>query len=721
MKLKKILGLLSSLAFGATLAIDASAGGSGPPKPTSSAEKVRITFTADTDPAKVMPIRRLEGVEIWPASDETNITHYNVYWGDSERNKLGIALAPRLAHIPATYDGKVLTAEFNSLKMEAGAIWVLVCTENDGTEYCGKANNMEKVTDPLIDINNNLNSIKNLISANEGSCAGVDVMATCGDLVCNGVETASNCPSDCSSWGQASFNYQTLCDEVQNVYTPTSVAEIQQIINDARNNGQHVKITGGAGPKGTTGSASEVICTDGVIIDMGEFNENAPGLASVLETFEGQEVVNVAAGTSMHQLGEWLHARGRGVGFTHLGWRDVSVGGAIGTSAHGSSPRHNNVLSQRVVGLEVVTADGQLNSYSQGTTGVTDPDLWKALTTNLGYMGVVTRARIAVENSKNVHVKVTFHNEDELFANNPDGSVYNNIKDCDYGQYNWFPSQNRFLRTCGKITNTAWESGADNRLLMPYVDLSQLSEKQTMQIFQVGGCDVNSGAHEKMAYMRINGWHLTPPLVKNVGGSLRYTSDAVGPIHRMTSSHLINLSREMFQMDWEVAVPAQNLEAAMQYVKDFTNGQNAANRNIPVPLIGIFVRFSKSEDNALMAYTGAGGPFQDGSIVAHIEMPIFVPVGLSAAQFNNYMAPYEEAQRVLINQYGARGHWGKNQHSMDPWLFEEQVTAGSYDYDNRLQRFSAKVGQLDPNGLFANRFAKSIGISYPNFSYPANW
>ena len=84
MKLKNLLSLVTGVAMSTTFALDASAGGSGPPAPTTSAEKIRFTFTADTDPAKVMPIRRLDGVEIWPATDETNITHYNVYWGDSE-------------------------------------------------------------------------------------------------------------------------------------------------------------------------------------------------------------------------------------------------------------------------------------------------------------------------------------------------------------------------------------------------------------------------------------------------------------------------------------------------------------------------------------------------------------------------------------------------------------------------------------------------------------
>lgn len=700
------------------------AGGNGPPAPTTSAEKVKITFTADTNPAKIMPIRLLEGIEIWPADDETNITHYNVYWGDSERNKLGIALAPRLAHIPATYDGQVLVHEFPpGLKMEAGAIYVLVCTENDGTEYCGKASNMEKVTDPLLDINSNLTQIKNMINANdEASCPGIEVMATCGDLVCNGIETASSCPADCGNYGLASFNFQTLCDEVQNVYHPTSIGEIQQIVSNAVANGQRIKVNGGAGYNGTTGSASDVVCTDGVVITMDQINETNPNFDISLEVFEGQEVVNAPAGTNLHDLGEWLHARGRSMGFVHLGWRHPTVAGAIGTSAHGSSPRHTNVLSHQVVSLDMVGADGQLRTYSRGTTGVTDPDLWQSLTTHMGLFGVITSARLEVEEAKNVHVKVTWHKQNELFSKNTAGGVYEDIAQCDYGHYNWFPAENKYMRTCGKVTTATAEEGANNRLLFPYVDLSQLSAAQTMQILQLGACQPDSGAHDRMEFMRYHGWHLTPPLIKTINGTTRYTTNAIGPLHRMTSSKLIDtVGREMFQMDWEVAVPHQHLQAAMEYVKDFTNGQNAKSRNVPMPLIGIFVRFTKSEDNALMAYHGTGGPFADGSIAAHIEFPIYVPVNLSQAQFDEYMAPYEEAMQVLIEQYGARGHWGKNMHSMDPWLFELQGTVGSYSYDNRLDRFLAKVAQMDPDGVFANRAAKVLGVQYPNFSYPAHW
>jgi len=688
-------------------------------RPTTSAEKIRITFTADANPENIIPIRILEGIEIWPAKNQRNITHYNVYWGDVARNKLGLFLAPRLARIPANKSGEKLVHEFApNLKMEAGAIYVLVCSANRSREFCGKDNNLERVTDDLIGALNTVNRIKRIVSEN-GNLAGVEVMKTCGDLICNGVETRDSCPADCTDYGLASFNFQVLCQETKGVFHPRSTAEVQQLINGARANGLRVKISSGRGPNNTAGSASTLICTDGIVLVMDQFEHDTPGLETYLEDFEGQQVVNVAGGTNLHDLSEWLYQRDLGLGYVHLGWRHVSVAGAIATSAHGSSPRRRNILAHSVVGLDVVTANGQLTTFSKWSTGVDDPDLWKALTTHLGYLGVVTRVRLEVQPATNTQVKITFHQEDELFEDNP-VSVLEDIQECDYGQYNWFPSLNKYLRTCGKTTPANGELGANNRLLFPFVDQERLPTATLMQFLQVGSVDTTLGAHETMEDIRHAGWHLTPPLVKRVNGQTRHTTNAIGPTHRMISSELINtLDRETFQMDWEVAVPQHHIQGAMEYVKRFTDGLNLRSRNIPAPLIGIFVRFSKVEDNTLMAYTGTGNGFANGSIAAHIEFPIYVPVDLDKTAFDDYIGTYEEAMRVLITQFGARGHWGKNMHSHDPWLFELQNNLGVYG--NRVQRFSQQVAKLDPKGMFANRFAKAIGITYPDFDYPQDW
>lgn len=691
------------------------------------AGKVRYTYTTPENPQDILARPKSEGIEIWPADDESDITHYRLYWGDAAGNKLGIDAAPLLARLPATKDGKILRWDFpDSMATETGAIYVLICSENYGEEYCGpstttQGRTVDKISksDPLRFLGI-IGDLRNGISANnEQSCQGIKVMETCGDNLCNGIETATNCPSDCTSYKTASFNYQQRCDSVQQVFHPNSIADIQQIIATAAANHQHVKVVGGAAAHGTTGSASNIVCSDGVVISMENFNENNPNFGISLETFEGREVVSVPSGTTMHNLGEWLYARGKGLGYTHLGWRDPSIAGAIGTSTHGSSPSHENVLAQRVAAMDVITADGQFHTYSAGTTGVTDPDLWKSLTTHLGLLGIITQVKLRVQPAINLQVRVTFHDESELL--DAKNGTFAEISKCDYGQYNWFPSLQKVMKTCGVETSAPADPAANNALLWPYVDTSQFSVQETVQSYQLGACHPDDNFIKLTEELRYNGWLLTPPLTKEVNGVKRFSSNVIGPAHRMISSPLIDVGRKVFQMDWEVAVPAQNLESAMQYVRNFTHGQNLKNRQVGVPMIGIFVRYAKSENNTLMAYTGTGGPFQDGTHVVHIEMPIWVPVGMDSATFKNYMDPYEEAMRTLITQYGARGHWGKNMHSNDPWLFELERAIGSYSYDNRLQRFSQKVAQVDPNGMFANRFAKTLGIQYPNFSYPADW
>ncbi|MFT5881188.1 MAG: hypothetical protein ACI86X_002327 [Moritella sp.] len=48
--------------------------------------------------------------------------------------------------------------------------------------------------------------------------------------------------------------------------------------------------------------------------------------------------------------------------------------------------------------------------------------MWKALTTHLEYFGVITRARLQVEKAQKIQVKVTFHDEKELFESNAKGA-----------------------------------------------------------------------------------------------------------------------------------------------------------------------------------------------------------------------------------------------------------------------------------------------------------
>jgi xylitol oxidase len=67
------------------------------------------------------------------------------------------------------------------------------------------------------------------------------------------------------------------------------------------------------------------------------------------------------------------------------------VAGSVATATHGSG-QHNQNLSAAVVGLEMITADGELRTYSRHA----DPDVFPGLVVALGALGVVTRVTLDV-------------------------------------------------------------------------------------------------------------------------------------------------------------------------------------------------------------------------------------------------------------------------------------------------------------------------------------
>ena len=70
----------------------------------------------------------------------------------------------------------------------------------------------------------------------------------------------------------------------------------------------------------------------------------------------------------------------------------ISVGGAISTSTHGSGDR-NGTLARAVSGLEIVTADGSLRTISPAD------DEFDGAVVSLGALGVVTRVTLDIEPS----------------------------------------------------------------------------------------------------------------------------------------------------------------------------------------------------------------------------------------------------------------------------------------------------------------------------------
>lgn len=520
-----------------------------------------------------------------------------------------------------------------------------------------------------------------LIERKVERCEGMGFAASCGDGECSPSETEQTCPADCSDAKVVSYNLQTVCDQVQEVVYPTDTAGVQRAVRRAREEGKPVRVIG----RRHTSNAQ--LCNTGIIVSTAELDD-----ALHIERFEGVETVMTEPGIRYGDLTQWLDERGRSLGFAVLGTRDPTIAGAIATASHGSSPRHPSVISSRVEWLELVDAEGERREFSRRST---DEATWKTLTASLGMVGIITRLRLRVEPTFNLDVQVTYHSD---LALGQGAGPIDYVRDCDYGQLIWFPGRHRVVKMCGVKTDLPRELGATNRLLKP--DFKRWVAGPAERALHYGTCSerFNCATLELTRYRQ---FVREPPLYRKMATEQKDRSfhQVVGSGNHMMSSELTLAQQGILQHDFEFAIPpsraAEVFAAARRYFSQ---------EHVCLPLVGVFIRFSRVEDEAWIAHTSASPRFESGEFATFFEMPIYVPEGPDAAARDAYLQPYHEWVRRLVVEFDARPHWGKN----DAWVFDLQDP--ELAYPERWEAFRRTVATMDPEGIFANAWSIDRGL-----------
>ncbi|WP_020408467.1 FAD-binding protein [Hahella ganghwensis] len=515
-----------------------------------------------------------------------------------------------------------------------------------------------------------------------GNCPRTDIATSCGDGVCatgNG-ETAAMCPQDCNSAPVIGWTKQAFCDEVKAVYEPSSFEEMADIMQEARVKGQKVKILG------SRYSMSRIICTDGIVIITTHLNR-----IHGIEQYQGEQTVLVDGGVTLKALNEWLYDRGLALGYGTIAPYRTTVAGVIGTGSHGGSYKHNAVLSNDVASVEIINSEGDLVEYSDQSK---DPNIIKALRAHLGLLGVVTKVRLKVQPTFNLHVEIDTKPEEALFAGE---GIRGLVDDCDYSGITWFPHTGKIVRACGQETDAPADPGARTVLLKPQGgDLALLHRLQ-------------KGIHLSACYKPVAAlteWYQYelyssgPYLLKHDGnGDVIQTYEATGPAHMMLSGEATPSPVLHFITDYAFSVPNQNAEAAVAFINDYLR-----ERHLSLPIGAVYMRFSPSDDASLMAHSSAGGDFNLNQPALNLEFLVYRPKGFDDAQNAEFTATYDNLASELMSRFSARPHWGKSKQS----LFKEAVAKGLYG-DN-LEAFKAVAVKLDPAGIFSNDWAEDIGL-----------
>ena len=159
-----------------------------------------------------------------------------------------------------------------------------------------------------------------------------------------------------------------------NVFYPKTIEAIQQLVKD------HTKIKA----LGTKHCFNRIADSSNNLISTSKLNK-------VLSLDTANNTVTVEAGIKYGELAPYLDSRGFAL-HNMASLPHISVGGSIATATHGSGIKNGN-LSSAVVGLEVVTADGQVVNFSKEL----DAEKFNAVVVGLGAIGISTKVTLKVE------------------------------------------------------------------------------------------------------------------------------------------------------------------------------------------------------------------------------------------------------------------------------------------------------------------------------------
>jgi len=194
-----------------------------------------------------------------------------------------------------------------------------------------------------------------------------------------------------SNW----FGNQTC--HPKRILSPSSEAEVQEIVEAAKRDGLTVRVVGSGH------SLPPVVNTDGVLIDLRNLSGN-------LRVDSEARTMTAAAGTKLSALFDPLWDAG--FAMKNMGeLADSTLAGAIGTGAHGTG-HALQCTSAEVKAMRLVTANDGILEISEEENSA----FLKAAQVSVGMLGVVTEVTLEVMPAYDLEERQTMMSVDEIVA-----------------------------------------------------------------------------------------------------------------------------------------------------------------------------------------------------------------------------------------------------------------------------------------------------------------
>lgn len=222
---------------------------------------------------------------------------------------------------------------------------------------------------------------------------------------------------------------KNLSSTVARYYEPTSAAEVQQIVAEARQHGRKVRVVG------DSHSWSPLAVTDDYLIGTRRLNK-------ILNISTYPPRITVEPGVT---VGDTLRACiQHGVCLPmNVDLPTITIGGAVAVGANGFSKLWGT-YSEFVEEVELVTGTGEIRTVHRER----DRELWRAVVCSLGLFGIFTKITLALQPAFNVRVV-----NRKIEMRQAIDEVAHIFEAHDYAQYFWFPFNRQVTLQTSDVTD----------------------------------------------------------------------------------------------------------------------------------------------------------------------------------------------------------------------------------------------------------------------------
>ncbi|KAI9306146.1 hypothetical protein BJ944DRAFT_239008 [Cunninghamella echinulata] len=470
-----------------------------------------------------------------------------------------------------------------------------------------------------------------------------------------------------------SYQNKIECRSKTPIQVPKSITEIQDIVKNATNTNTKVKVVG------SRHSITDTICTTGIPIHLDNFKQ--------VKINADKKTATIGAGIELIDALNSLHEQGYTI--QHIpAYGGITVGGAIGLGAHGSSLRHRNTLSEYVVGFTVIDGQGELRK-------VADEEELKSFRVNFGLLGVVVDVTLEIVPQFKMEMENYKVSEDFLLRNS--SQLIDLARQQDWFQFWWFPSSSGLVVSKGKQIDDVTTKGDARTNLIPNISPHVVgAAKLSFEALQITSNNyLAMSAIQKASEDSLHKKVLIKEPIFSDNGN--FVNPAVGYGYRLMTNKCspcawespIDSNFAVLPDESSVALPLSAFPAVVADIKQLIKENPTA-----FPLVGLFFRFSRPS-RGLFALAHDRESFHiDWSYPMRLDYIHQAPYGLPVMQ---------ALVQLLVEKHNGRPHWGKNGlHFFNHALLAKRYPAESF------AEFKTAVQKYDPHRVFSNRFGDRI-------------